>query len=466
MRQPTGRLPAPSWPDPVAGREFVRAVGPIRDRPRGPILDWAGERAYCDAAGLIRLPQPDRGGEHDKLVPVYRRLYQDGVVARCEVGMTFRQMHQSIELSMPRHCLSVPVRLPWRHAGRVLLGEAGPWIARRLAEVTTAADVTARTDLVVAGSPMVLVEWHLRRRRAQEAFGPKWAGRYGTRSLPEDRDYKQAILHARPVMFRSVRVPAWEILIAPSPRADYARLRHLRGQLWRLHTEREALRAVLRAWHRDPSSFDRAALRDYLARQLRWLAKPSPSEPARPALLKFAERIEELAAPGILDDLRAELRRESRGVLRLLDRVIEQEEPSGMPREPELHVTVTEGGSMTVHADVYHVHGNASGSAFGHSAHVGNTVSDNSMTSDAVAASLSALTVTVRTLAASLDTARVSELTEVHRELEQAAAAPKREPGRIRVAAERLGRFATTVGTVGAPTLEAIRKLLEALGVV
>jgi hypothetical protein len=111
------------------------------------------------------------------------------------------------------------------------------------------------------------------------------------------------------------------------------------------------------------------------------------------------------------------------------------------------------------------LHGNASGSVFEPGAHVGDTVSVNS-TPDAVVALLSALAITVQTLASSLETARAAELTEVHRELDQAATTTKREPGRIRVAAERLARFATTAGTIGAPTLEAIRKLLEALGVV
>jgi hypothetical protein len=457
MRQPAGRLPVPSWPDPVAGREFVRAIGPIRDRPRGSISGWAGERAYCDAAGLIRLPQPDHDDiRHNKLVPCYRRLYIEGVAGRCDVAMTFRRMRRSDEEFMHHFCLEIPVRLPWRQADHVSLGSAGPWIARRLAEATTVTSAAARTDLVVAGSPMVLIEWHLRRGRALETFAPK------TRITDED-GFNQAYLKAYPYMFDSVRMPVWEIRVAPW--CDYVRLRHLRGQLWRLHTEREALRGVLRAWHRDPSSFNRDALRDYLARQLRLLAQPSRSELARPTLLRFAQRIESLAAPQILDDLRAELRRESRGVLRLLDRVVEQSEFSGKPGYHSLYVRVAPGGSMTVHGDSYQVHGDAPGSAFGPGAHVGDTVSINAATSDAVAASLAALAVTVRTLATSLDSTRAAELAEVHRELEQSVTTTNREPGRIRVAAERLGRFATTVGTVGGPALEAIRKLLEALGV-
>ncbi|MFD2467851.1 hypothetical protein [Amycolatopsis silviterrae] len=456
---PTGRLSRPSWPDPIAGAEFVRGAGAVRDRPGGAIRDWSGERAFCDAAGLLRFPAPHSRmasrpgfspqGDDDAIamIPCYRRLYSDRLSTRIDVAFTSRWpfMTWAFAHRTDLDYLSVPVGLPWRGDGTSPLGSVGRRLARRFAEITTRHGSEVRYDLVEAGTPMVLTEWH-----TDKGLPPTAARRDGVH------------FRCRPVQFKGQRMPSWRITFLPH--CDGNRARQVRGNLWRLHTERESLRAAIRAWRRGETALDRERLRDYLAERLKLLNREHRAGVEQAPLLDMAQRIESLAPPDVIDDLRRELRRESLGLLRSLDRVIEKTigHDYAVPVEPSLTIHVEHGGHITMSTgDTYNVHGGAYGSAFGPHAQVHNrdfTVAPIS------SEELRGLSERVSELSRLVPDEQRQELAEAHAELEQAASTDDQNPGRIRAAAERLTRVASTLGTVGVPLLEAVTKLLNASG--
>ena len=459
----TGRLSKPSWPDPVAGDEFLRGAGEVQDRPRGPIRDWSGERAFCDASGLVRFPEPHTrrasrptaslvGYPDDPftaimVIPRYRRVYSDGLSVRIDVAMTLRWWYPAwIDASRTDlDCLSVPVSLPWLKSGEVPLASIGAQLARRFAEITTRHGSSVRYDLVRAGTPMLLTERH-----TDNGVPPSSCSADGVR------------FDCRPVVYLKRRIPAWSLTF--SPHCDGARARQIRGMLWRLHTERESLRATIRVWRQNGAVLDRDRLRDYLAEQLKILNRERRAGVPQTPLLKVAQQIESLAPPEVIDDLRAEIRRESLGILRSLDRVIERTIgfDYATPLSPGLRIHVEHGGHITMSTgDTYNVHGGAIGSAFGPGAQTHN---ENFMITPLAVEELHRLSDRVRELADHLPPDQQQELTQAHQELEQAVSANDHQHGRIRASAERLMRVATSVGTVGAPLVEAVANLLKAAG--
>lgn len=455
---PTGRLRRPSWPDPIAGAEFVRGAGVVRDRPGGAIRDWSGERAFCDAAGLLRFPAPHfrqatRPGfgpldEDDAIMmaPCYRRLYSAGLSTRVDVAFTSRWPHQTWRFARRSDLdyLSVPVGLPWRDDGLVPLGSVSRHLARRFAEITTWHGSEVRYDLVEAGTPMVLTEWH-----TDKGLPPGSMKRDGVHFC------------CRPVHFGGQRMPSWAVTFFPH--CDGNRGRQVRGNLWRLHTERESLRAAIRVWRRGDVVLDRQRLRDYLAERLKILNREHRAGVEQVPLLDIAQRIESLAPPDVIDDLRRELRRESLGLLRSLDRVIEKTigHDYAVSVEPSLYIHVEHGGHIAMTGDIYSVHGGAYGSAFGPHARAHNQ--DFAITPIS-SEELRSLDDHVSELSGLLSGEQRQELVQAHEDLEQAASTDDQNVGRVRAAAERLMRIAAAVGTVGAPLLEAVTKLLKASG--
>ena len=95
---PSPRLPAPSWPSPLANEEFVRGFGSIRKRPRGGLTGWIAESEYCDARNALIFCPGILGCRHAitprfvEQMPLhieFRRLYFDGcAVGKVEVGIS------------------------------------------------------------------------------------------------------------------------------------------------------------------------------------------------------------------------------------------------------------------------------------------------------------------------------------------------------------------------------------------
>lgn len=454
VRSPTWQLTRPSWPDPVPGREFVRGAGMIRDRPRGTIRDWSGERAFCDARGLLRVfpetwpylatyPAAEAYRCKLTLTQQYRRLYCTHVAHRVDVAAHVR----TVRPWTSAHDWEPAVLGMWVQvtgSDRSLpLADAGPTLAARLAHSTTKFGERAPVELLDAGTPMLLVEVHTRRERPASMV-----------SAPD------ATFAGDSIWFRGRRVPRWTVTFNPHCEAN--RARQIRGHIWRLHAEREALRNVLRAWRRDPGQFDRAELREYLIRQLQLLAKERRYGVEQGPLLRHAQQIESLAPPEVVDDLRMELLAESRGVARLLDRTIERSQT--ISEAQSVLIRVEQGGRLVMReGDSYTVHGSAYGSAFGpHAqAHSGDITVDSAK----VEAQLKLLAGVLAPLLVDMSRADRVALTEAHRQLEQAATTGKPDRGRLKTAAERFGRMARKAGEISAPVTEALNNLLKLFGV-
>ncbi|MPY77049.1 MAG: hypothetical protein GEV04_00865 [Actinophytocola sp.] len=440
---PTARLSRPSWPDPIPVREFVRAVGMVRDRPRGTIRDWSGERAFCDARGLIRLPPPSASDTVDvRVTPQYRRLYVGEVALRLDVGvhLRWRQDSTAKALELPSTVAMLPIGVP-DHGKPLALAAAGTRVAQRLAIVTTTEGATVHTELLQPGTPMVMLEGPTRTECAATIAATDGASFTGSDAW-----------------VGGSRIPVWAVSVQPG--CDVARVRQIRGHLWRLHTEREALRNVLRAWRQDAARFDPTLLRDYLARQLKVLAKPKRFGIDQGPLLRRAQWIESLASPDVIDDLRGELRKESLGIVRLLDRMMEQSTAPEPGRYLTIHVGSGGQVSMT-EGDSYTVHGDALGSAFG----PGSRASGGTFWVDrsAVDPRLSELAT------------RTSALVEQHPNLRAGVVAAQREfeaevtgdepsPGRIKAAGLALLEYAKSAGAVGLPVVQTIVGIMTILG--
>jgi hypothetical protein len=96
------RLLKPSWAGPRdVGREFLRSMGPVRERRAGAVDQWLSEGIYCGAARWLKFPV---SGVTDLNVgtrrvascsPVFRRWMGDGrLVFRLEVGWRVRLQEQ------------------------------------------------------------------------------------------------------------------------------------------------------------------------------------------------------------------------------------------------------------------------------------------------------------------------------------------------------------------------------------
>ncbi|WP_370970196.1 hypothetical protein [Amycolatopsis sp. cg9] len=444
---PTGRLASPHWPDPVSDDEFVRDAGPIRDRRRGGISDWSGERAFCDAKNFVRFVDAEPPSLRDgrRITPVFRRLYSSGVSARLDFGFEIddrRRGPLTVEAlrDIARDCLSVKVRSAPEGAGRPL-GDSGKALARRFLQVSTAKSfgTGAPGDLVAGGLPAVLVEpsarphWDLRSRRSDSTS-----------------------VHGYQVESGSKIIPVWSVVTGVV--ADRARARQIRGNLWRLHAERESLRGVIRAWNSAPEVFSEEKLKSFLAAQLKILVPKERGGFDQSSALAFAGNCEELASPAVLRGLRSELLGQSKGILKSLDLLIERTArlPESTTRN---HIRITYVDKRVIDMssnDKYEISAPVSNSVIGRD----NKVEGNTWTVGGKEDALRELAEAIELMKPRLDADEAAEIDEAHAVIVDG----KSEPGLLKRAAKKILGVATFAGEVGAPVVEAVRKVLAALG--
>ncbi|NBH05982.1 hypothetical protein [Amycolatopsis sp. SID8362] len=442
---PTGRLASPHWPDPVSDDEFVRDAGPIRDRRRGGISDWSGERAFCDAKNFVRFvgAEPPSLRDGTRIIPVFRRLYSSGVSARLDFGFEVderrraRLTGESLR-DIARDCLSVKVRTAPTGAGRPL-GDSGKALARRFLEVSTAKSFRAPGELVAGGHPAVLAE---------------------PSALP-DRDLRSwrvdsTSVNGYQVEFGAKLVPVWSVVTGAA--ADRARARQIRGNLWRLHAERESLRGVIRAWNSTPEVFSEEKLKSFLAAQLKILVPKRRGGFDQSSALAFAGNCEELVSPAVLRGLRSELLGQSKGILKSLDLLIER-----TARLPESttsnHIRITYVDKRFVDMssnDKYEISAPVSNSVIGRD----NKVEGNTWTVGGKDDALRELADAIELMKPRLDAEEAAEVDEAHAVIVDG----KSEPGLLKRAAKKILGVATFAGEVGAPVVEAVRKVLAAFG--
>ncbi|WP_410668271.1 hypothetical protein [Amycolatopsis sp. cmx-4-68] len=448
---PTGRLSSPHWPDPVSNDEFLRDAGPIRDRRRGGIFDWPGERAFCDARNFVRFLGEELPSLRDgtRMTPIFRRLYSSGVSARLDLGFQVNDSRYWLTAQTVRciaqDCLAVEVRSNAADAGRPL-GDSGKPLAKKFLQVSTSRSFegapAAPIDLVVPGLPSVLVEPSV-----------QLAG-----ELKSWRTDSTAI-NGYQVEHGARIVPVWSV--ATGQLADRARSRQIRGNLWRLHSERESLRGVIRAWNESPESFSAEALKSYLATQLKILVPAERGGFDQASALAFANSCEELASPAILRGLRAELLDQSKGILRSLDLLVERtaKVPENSTRN-RIEFTYIDRMSIDMSSnDKYEIGAPVTNSVIGRDNKVeGNTWS---IAAPGREDALRELAEAIESMKPHLGAEEVEEVDEAHAVIVDG----KSEGGILKRAAKKILGVATFAGEVGAPVVEAVRKVLAALGV-
>lgn len=207
------RLPRPCWPDPRPQIEFVRGVGSVESRPRGPVPGWDGELAFCSADGLLKisneLPRCPLN-----LTVRYRRLFgtEDGY--RLDVAFILRCPPELEVSQIAKLVMDIRVRVPGVSTGALVHG-GGP-IAQRLAEVTSRGRAAVDVEDLVAGAPALLIE--------VSGAGEQWPR---LKRLPISPKMAECITY----------------LVSGAVDQQRA-LRPLRSALWRLHTELELLREL------------------------------------------------------------------------------------------------------------------------------------------------------------------------------------------------------------------------------
>lgn len=331
----TGRLTAPSWPDPLDGIEFVRGVGIVQARGRGGIEDTIGERSFVDARPLLRI-------HHPPATPfrlIYRRLYSTGVGMRLEVAARYEvpDYSEAIVGMVTDSFLALRVRLP---SGQLsLLENSGPRLAEAMTDRTTSSSWTPQQPTlgISAGLPAVFVE-------ARTSDQTRLTGLRFQR------------LHRA--------IPAWLSWLHPDE--DWTLVRQQRGRVWNLHMRLEALRAVFRGWQDHRHLFDREALCEYLAKETHDLSKlRAYGLSDQPRVIAFNRGFGELAPDDVLSDLRKELLQRGAEFERQLNVFLERTRPRAVP-ETQINI----GSIFKVNDKSQHISNSTVGVAAAGNAHV------------------------------------------------------------------------------------------------
>lgn len=273
-----GRLSKPNWSLPDT-REFVRSMGPVRERLLGGGDTYLREGYYCESSRDLRGVTGIGGKAADRLkglVGSYKRLYFDGfrlevdegertsspagtdeqplpddsltsgsaVTGKLEIGLIYgasaaRKAGETELGAILRAALSIPIKPHRRSPANVALAAIGEPFVRFLQERTTRktkAEATAEIPhLVLSGEALTIV--HL--RKSEKFRLPAGAQRV---DLPIDSRHEIHHFRTR-IGGRDIR--SW-ILLDKDP-LDVRQGRLLRLYLARLHVEHQSLRAILRS---------------------------------------------------------------------------------------------------------------------------------------------------------------------------------------------------------------------------
>ncbi len=242
----SGKLTAPDWPFPIGGG-FIRGFGGIKRRKRGGLPDFVGEDILCDASGALKLETGHLryGNKHSEFRCNHRRLFHDGLCfTRLEVGFTstaysrLNVVHTECAL---RNLLNIRLQ-PLKPSSFTLsnkprLASAGRHLSTsyRISTTSTKQTLTPDPRWVMAGQPLVLLEYH--KSRHEYATPPPHAKSITPPQLPNvNLDF--VLLEDS-----GEEIPVW--IIGALRQSHQRDVRDLRLCLSRLHAERECLARVL-----------------------------------------------------------------------------------------------------------------------------------------------------------------------------------------------------------------------------
>lgn len=336
VSSPTFQLTVPRFPLASPEREFIRSFGPLETRLGGGVDEWAGEDVYGRAATAIRFPNRlERRNLGTGTVPynvpfTFRRFYSDGRIARLEVGIRLnaskasKPLDPAACLTILQNCLNLDVKVlssQRRTFTSCALINAGELLAEHYLRATTARTGGQLPPVekwwFTAGSPVVL--FHYRPASLLAALPPHAR----TVQISEGQDFTIANLR----LLRD-RKPVKVWLVGSDPgSSDTDRLRRLRIHLFRLHTEREGLKEVLRLIRAQeltlpPGSSD--PIQEYLDTAITLLERPQRFGLDQAALVDSARYLHELIAPGEKTTILAQVKQARRNVVRKIERITEK----------------------------------------------------------------------------------------------------------------------------------------------
>ncbi len=260
VRGASKRIVVPTWPDACPpARQFVRAFGPIRRRPRGG-AKGIGEGHVCDANAAVRFPRcPGVSTDlHSRIdfVPRFRRFFFDGRgVGKLEVGLvpkrktpfhltgecavTLLRSIVACEITSTNTDQLVPLS-PKAQRTTMKFNQLPEHLALLYFLATTnRQQILASMSFswcVSAATPMLLIQEGI-----DEHFEPDF--RWRNVSL-NTQSYNQIELsHAWIEWQEQSEARLWRLRYGPG--ADQNMVRMVRMFLLRLHCEQEVLRTVL-----------------------------------------------------------------------------------------------------------------------------------------------------------------------------------------------------------------------------
>lgn len=293
------RLSRPTWPSPIPRLQFVRGVGPVRDRPKGAAGLGLGEQSFCEANKLVKFSSDPSQNLAGPIIPSFRRLFGSEGGYRVDVGMRFypRQL-ESVWDDAAHSVLDLKV-----HVGEgpaTLLFDAGRHLALRLDELTSPsnrnlAGLDGKVDRAWSGitscRPLVILE-------------------YGSAT---DSETMSAF---------SITRMSENISVYALPKSDRGHGRLLRSAVWRLHFEIELLKAIAVNYDQNSSSCDKEWLDGYLNICLSKLAKKRRGGFEQGSILRLAESIQGFNRTE-LSSLAKDVRGRSKGLAKQLDLLLD-----------------------------------------------------------------------------------------------------------------------------------------------
>lgn len=340
VTEPTYQLAVPRFPL-AKPREFIRSFGPVETRLGGGVDEWAGEEVYGRAATALRFPNrlgwKPFGTDLSPLVAnfSFRRFYSDGLTSRLEIGIRlnardgdpfgdpfgFQPFDPAGCLGVIRQCFSLLVRVPsgepgaWRPCSLI---EAGRLLAEHLLRSTTARPDRRLPPVekwwLQAGDPVLL--FHYRPTELLTGLPPH--SKEVQISPGQDFSIAYGLIEHNGTPVRS-----W--FLGSSFEAEKDRLRRLRIHLFRLHTEREGVKSILRQIHRKRITAGASdALADYLDQVVNLIQRPQRFGLDQAALIDSAKYLVDLVAPGERATILAELEQTRKSLFHKVRRLTEK----------------------------------------------------------------------------------------------------------------------------------------------
>lgn len=252
----TGRLSKPGWPLPTPDKEFVRAYGAVRIRPKGGLSGWIGENEICEATHSIRLTAclTVKSTDSPTAIPlrvVFRRFFFDGLAAgKFELGLATKSRKsltlskRDIRVLFERFLLlKVRIRQPNGADVECPLIHAGKYLAHSYLTATTQIGHPKHPKgwWVRAGSPLLFLECGNR----EQVHLPYFSRQV---DLPDIYDFE---LHHCLVPLQGGTVRMWFLDKYDNKNTNFdnegrGAARRLRIYLQRLNAEHECLRLILR----------------------------------------------------------------------------------------------------------------------------------------------------------------------------------------------------------------------------